>query len=93
MGGRGGWPGPGCTGLQFDTLGPFFQSKYEQVQKNLGEVQKQLGEAQQKIQLGDLERSHTGGGKQTGTLGVRQKSEKHAVLLFHAVIRSCSRSP
>ncbi|XP_040319892.1 unconventional myosin-XVIIIb [Herpailurus yagouaroundi] len=37
------------------------KSKYEQVQKNLGEVQKNLGEAQQKIQLGDLERSHTGG--------------------------------
>ncbi|XP_073742883.1 unconventional myosin-XVIIIb isoform X1 [Callorhinus ursinus] len=37
------------------------KSKYEQVQKNLGEVQKQLEEAQQKIQLSDLERSHTGG--------------------------------
>uniref|UniRef100_A0A7N5JZV1 Myosin XVIIIB n=1 Tax=Ailuropoda melanoleuca TaxID=9646 RepID=A0A7N5JZV1_AILME len=37
------------------------KSKYEQVQKNLGEVQKQLEEAQQKIQLSDLERSHTAG--------------------------------
>ncbi|XP_044099974.1 unconventional myosin-XVIIIb [Neovison vison] len=37
------------------------KSKYEQVQKNLGEVQKQLEEAQQKIQLNDLERSHTRG--------------------------------
>ncbi|XP_053525831.1 unconventional myosin-XVIIIb isoform X2 [Artibeus jamaicensis] len=37
------------------------QSKYEQVQKKLGEVEKQLEEAQQKIQLNDLERSHTGG--------------------------------
>ncbi|XP_057602671.1 unconventional myosin-XVIIIb [Hippopotamus amphibius kiboko] len=37
------------------------KSKYEQVQKNLGEVEKQLEEAQQKIQLSDLERSHTGG--------------------------------
>ncbi|XP_070131413.1 unconventional myosin-XVIIIb [Equus caballus] len=36
------------------------KSKYGQVQKNLGEVQKQLEEAQQKIQLNDLERSHTG---------------------------------
>nr|XP_005889908.1 PREDICTED: unconventional myosin-XVIIIb [Bos mutus] len=37
------------------------KSKYEQVQKNLGEVEKRLEEAQQKIQLNDLERSHTGG--------------------------------
>ncbi|XP_043757441.1 unconventional myosin-XVIIIb isoform X2 [Cervus elaphus] len=37
------------------------KSKYEQVQKNLGEVEKRLEEAQQKIQLSDLERSHTGG--------------------------------
>ncbi|KAB0397680.1 hypothetical protein E2I00_010647 [Balaenoptera physalus] len=37
------------------------RSKYEQVQKNLGEVEKQLEEAQQKIRLNDLERSHTGG--------------------------------
>ncbi|XP_068419318.1 unconventional myosin-XVIIIb isoform X1 [Eschrichtius robustus] len=37
------------------------KSKYEQVQKNLGEVEKQLEEAQQKIRLNDLERSHTGG--------------------------------
>uniref|UniRef100_A0A673T4A1 Myosin XVIIIB n=1 Tax=Suricata suricatta TaxID=37032 RepID=A0A673T4A1_SURSU len=37
------------------------KNKYEQVQKKLGEVQKQLEEAQQKIQLSDLERSHTGG--------------------------------
>ncbi|XP_053525830.1 unconventional myosin-XVIIIb isoform X1 [Artibeus jamaicensis] len=37
------------------------KSKYEQVQKKLGEVEKQLEEAQQKIQLNDLERSHTGG--------------------------------
>ncbi|KAI4557478.1 hypothetical protein MJT46_014157 [Ovis ammon polii x Ovis aries] len=37
------------------------ESKYEQVQKNLGEVEKRLEEAQQKIQLNDLERSHTGG--------------------------------
>ncbi|XP_014642519.1 PREDICTED: unconventional myosin-XVIIIb [Ceratotherium simum simum] len=33
------------------------KSKYEQVQKNLGDVEKQLREAQQKIQLNDLERS------------------------------------
>uniref|UniRef100_A0A8D1K4S2 G protein-coupled receptor kinase 3 n=1 Tax=Sus scrofa TaxID=9823 RepID=A0A8D1K4S2_PIG len=38
------------------------KSKYEQVQKSLGEVEKQLEEAQQKIQLNDLERNHTGGG-------------------------------
>nr|XP_030715701.1 unconventional myosin-XVIIIb [Globicephala melas] len=37
------------------------KSKYEQVQKNLGEVEKQLEEAQQKIRLNDLERSRTGG--------------------------------
>uniref|UniRef100_G3SSZ2 Myosin XVIIIB n=1 Tax=Loxodonta africana TaxID=9785 RepID=G3SSZ2_LOXAF len=37
------------------------KSKYEQVQKNLGEVEKKLEEAQQKIQLNDLARSHTGG--------------------------------
>ncbi|XP_066116369.1 unconventional myosin-XVIIIb [Saccopteryx bilineata] len=37
------------------------RSKYEQVQKKLGEVEKQLEEAQQKIQLNDLERSHSGG--------------------------------
>ncbi|XP_025123212.3 unconventional myosin-XVIIIb isoform X2 [Bubalus bubalis] len=37
------------------------KNKYEQVQKNLGEVEKRLEEAQQKIQLNDLERSHTGG--------------------------------
>ncbi|ELW66479.1 Myosin-XVIIIb, partial [Tupaia chinensis] len=37
------------------------KSKYEQVQKNLGEVEKQLEEAQHKIQLNDLERNHTGG--------------------------------
>ncbi|KAM9194078.1 unconventional myosin-XVIIIb [Dugong dugon] len=37
------------------------KSKYEQVQKNLGEVEKQLEEAQQKIQLNDLGRSNTGG--------------------------------
>uniref|UniRef100_A0A8C3YQ41 Myosin XVIIIB n=1 Tax=Catagonus wagneri TaxID=51154 RepID=A0A8C3YQ41_9CETA len=37
------------------------KSKYEQVQKSLGEVEKQLEEAQQKIQLNDLERSHPGG--------------------------------
>ncbi|XP_004690910.1 PREDICTED: unconventional myosin-XVIIIb [Condylura cristata] len=37
------------------------KSKYEEVQKNLGDVMKQLEEAQQKIQLKDLERSHTGG--------------------------------
>ncbi|KAM6166373.1 unconventional myosin-XVIIIb [Erethizon dorsatum] len=37
------------------------RSKYEQVQKNLGEVERQLEEAQQKIQLNDLERKHTGG--------------------------------
>ncbi|XP_008061792.1 unconventional myosin-XVIIIb [Carlito syrichta] len=36
------------------------KSKYEQVQKNLGEVEKQLEEAQQKIQLSDLERNSTG---------------------------------
>ncbi|XP_073080091.1 unconventional myosin-XVIIIb isoform X1 [Manis javanica] len=36
------------------------KSKYERVQKNLKEVEKQLEEAQQKIQLSDLERSHTG---------------------------------
>ncbi|XP_077016812.1 unconventional myosin-XVIIIb isoform X2 [Tamandua tetradactyla] len=35
--------------------------KYEEVQKKLGEVEKQLEEAQQKLQLNDLERSHTGG--------------------------------
>lgn len=64
-------PGPGSLELRFDTSRPFFQSKYEQVQKNLGEVQKQLEEAQQKIQLSDLERSHTAGGEQTGTLAVR----------------------
>lgn len=60
------WLGPDSVELQFDTLRSFFQSKYEQVQKNLGEVQKQLEEAQQKIQLNDLERSHTRGGEQTG---------------------------
>ncbi|XP_047417535.1 unconventional myosin-XVIIIb [Sciurus carolinensis] len=37
------------------------KSKYEQVQKNLGEVEKQLEEAQQKLQLNDLERNHAGG--------------------------------
>ncbi|XP_054936652.1 unconventional myosin-XVIIIb, partial [Physeter macrocephalus] len=37
------------------------KSKYEQVQKNLGEVEKQLEEAQEKIRLNDLERSYTGG--------------------------------
>ncbi|XP_066871490.1 unconventional myosin-XVIIIb isoform X2 [Kogia breviceps] len=37
------------------------KSKYEQVQKNLGEVEKQLEEAQQKVRLNDLERSPTGG--------------------------------
>ncbi|XP_012499559.1 PREDICTED: unconventional myosin-XVIIIb [Propithecus coquereli] len=37
------------------------KSKYEQVQKNLGEVEKQLEEAQQKIQLHALERDRTGG--------------------------------
>lgn len=52
------------------TARPFFQSKYEQVQKKLGEVEKQLEEAQQKIQLNDLERSHAGGGEQIRTLGV-----------------------
>nr|XP_019611149.1 PREDICTED: unconventional myosin-XVIIIb isoform X2 [Rhinolophus sinicus] len=36
-------------------------SKYEQVQKKLGEVEKQLEEAQQKVHLNDLERSHAGG--------------------------------
>ncbi|XP_006869250.1 PREDICTED: unconventional myosin-XVIIIb [Chrysochloris asiatica] len=36
------------------------KSKYEQVQKNLGEVEKQLQEAQQKIQLNDLERNRAG---------------------------------
>ncbi|XP_016064212.1 PREDICTED: unconventional myosin-XVIIIb [Miniopterus natalensis] len=37
------------------------KGKYEQAQKSLGEVEKQLEEAQQKIQLNDLEKSHTGG--------------------------------
>ncbi|KAF6082176.1 myosin XVIIIB [Phyllostomus discolor] len=37
------------------------KSKYEQVQKSLGEVEKQLEEAQQKIQLNDSERSLAGG--------------------------------
>ncbi|XP_017353629.1 unconventional myosin-XVIIIb isoform X1 [Cebus imitator] len=37
------------------------KSKYEQVQKKLGDVNKQLEEAQQKIQLNDLERNPTGG--------------------------------
>ncbi|XP_023599217.1 unconventional myosin-XVIIIb [Myotis lucifugus] len=37
------------------------KGKCEQVQQNLGEVEKQLQEAQQKIQLNDLEKSHTGG--------------------------------
>nr|XP_012611991.1 unconventional myosin-XVIIIb [Microcebus murinus] len=37
------------------------KSKYEQVQKNLGEVEKQLEEAQQKIQLHASERTRPGG--------------------------------
>lgn len=64
------------------TSRPFFQSKYEQVQKNLGEVQKQLEEAQQKIQLNDLERSHTGRGEQAGTLGVGCWWEKLPFMSF-----------
>uniref|UniRef100_A0A8I4A376 Myosin XVIIIB n=1 Tax=Callithrix jacchus TaxID=9483 RepID=A0A8I4A376_CALJA len=36
------------------------KSKYEQVQKKLGDVNKQLEEAQQKIQLNDLERNPAG---------------------------------
>ncbi|KAM7051716.1 unconventional myosin-XVIIIb [Molossus nigricans] len=41
--------------------GQELKSKYEQVQKHLGEVEKQLEEAQQKIQLHELERSPAGG--------------------------------
>ncbi|XP_036305331.1 unconventional myosin-XVIIIb isoform X1 [Pipistrellus kuhlii] len=37
------------------------KGKCEQAQQSLGEVEKQLQEAQQKIQLSDLEKSHTGG--------------------------------
>lgn len=48
------------------SLCPLLQSKYEQVQKSLGEVEKHLEEAQQKIQLSDAERKQAGGGEPGG---------------------------
>ena len=74
--------------LRFETSRPLFQNKYEQVQKNLGEVEKRLEEAQQKIQLNDLERSHTGGGESLGTMG----SDTGEQLSFFSFIHSFART-
>lgn len=43
-------------------------------------MEKQLEEAQQKIQLSDLERSHTGRGEWTETCGIRPWWEKHSFI-------------
>lgn len=86
------WPAQASVQLQFETLRPPFQSKYEQVQKSLGEVEKQLEEAQQKIQLNDLERNHTGGGggEPPGLMGLAASREScpFVSLIIHSFIHS-----
>lgn len=85
------WPAQASVQLQFETSRLFFQSKYEQVQKKLGEVEKQLEEAQQKIHLNDLERNHTGGGEQIGTLGMTCWWPKLAFCFIHSSMRPSMR--
>lgn len=70
------------------TLKPFFQSKYEQVQKNLGEVERKLEEAQQKIQLNDLERKHTGAGEQPEASGGWWMLKYKATFSVHSLTHS-----
>ena len=50
-------------------------------------MEKRLEEAQQKIQLNDLERSHTGGGESMGTMGL-DTGGKAPLLFIHSFIHS-----